>query len=58
MEVDQEVVFPSDRHDHTDCFFFIHKSYGGNSDENFPEKFKSETFPENFPFFFFFYKDS
>jgi hypothetical protein len=25
------------------------------SDENFPEKFKSENFPENFPFF---YKDS
>jgi hypothetical protein len=24
------------------------------SDENFPEKFKSENFPENFPFF---YKD-
>jgi hypothetical protein len=22
-----------------------------NSDENFPEKFKSENFPENFPFF-------
>jgi hypothetical protein len=30
MEVDQEVVFPPDRHDHTDCFFFIHKSCGRN----------------------------
>jgi hypothetical protein len=29
--------------------------WGTNSDENFPEKFKSENFPENFPFF---YKDS
>jgi hypothetical protein len=28
---------------------------GMGSDENFPEKFKSENFLENFPFF---YKDS
>jgi hypothetical protein len=39
---------------------FIAKTYITDSgllcsDENFPEKIKSENFPENFPFF---YKDS
>jgi hypothetical protein len=53
---DTDACFPpSNKGGITSSYFKSYTHFCTVSDENFPEKFKSENFLENFPFF---YKDS